>query len=106
MKHTLNVLDFSRAPGVLTIRVRMLHTSASRVRPTERKTPVLDRSLVTAMRYLCAADATRYSTRLAKRLFGKVATLLGGRERSTRSVATSTPKCRSSKRHFGFSGEW
>lgn len=109
MKPTLNVLDFSRASGALTIRVRMLHTSASRVRPTARKTPVLDKSLTTVMRFLCAADATRYSTKLAKRLFGKIATLLDGRGRSTKSAATSMPKCgwsKSSKRHFGFGGDW
>ena len=106
MKRTLNVLDFSRASGALTIRVRTLHTFASRVRPTAKPTQVLDRSLTTVMRFLCAADATRYSTRLAKRLFGKVAILLDGRGSSTKPAATSMPKCKSSKRHFGFSGDY
>ena len=109
MKHTSNVLDFSRVSGALTIRVRTLRTLGSRQPPTASPTPVLARSRETIFAYLCAADATRYSTRLARRLFGKIATLLDGRGRSTKSAATSMQKCglsKSSKRHFGFSGEW
>ena len=106
MKNTCNVLDFCHASGALTIRVRTLRTSASRVQPTARATQAWERSLTTAMHFLCAANATRYSTRLAKRIFGKIATLLDGRGSSTKSAATSTRKYKSSKRHFGFSGEW
>lgn len=104
--HTSNVLDFSRASGALTIRVRTLRTFASRVPPTERQTQVSDASLTTAMRFLCAADATRYSTKLAKKIFGKVATRFLGRGSSMKRAATSMQKCKLSRRHFGFSGEW
>jgi len=101
--------DFGSYPASnvgLTIRIRTLRTSASRVRPTDTQTPASVRSQETIMRYLCAADATRYSTRLAKRLFGKVATLLSGRGSSTKRAETLMRSPRSSRRHFGFSGEW
>lgn len=105
MKHTL--LDFASYPvsGALTIRVRMLRTSASRLRPEGTQTPASVRSQETIMRFLCAADATCYSIRVAKRLFGKVATLLSGRGNSTKRAVTLMPRCKSSRRHFGFSGE-
>ncbi len=107
--HTFGDLDFSRASnaaGPLTIRIRTLRTLGSRQQLTTKKIQVWDRSLAMFMSCLCAADATKPSTRLAKRLFGWVVTLLDGRANSTRCPATSTKKPESLRRRFGFSGDW
>lgn len=93
----LRASDFYPASGALTTRAAMLRTFASRVPPTKRSIPALDASLTTVMRFLCAADATRCSTRLAKKFFGKAVTLLDGRDSSTRQAATSMPKWKSSE---------
>ncbi len=106
MPRTFDVSGSSNAAGVLTIRARTLRTSASRLRPTAKSTQASDRNLAMFMSCLCAADATKPSTRLAKRLFGWVVTLLDGRANSTRFLATSTKKPESLRRRFGFSGDW
>src|SRR5512139_2893785 len=100
----------------LSQRVAALGAAMTRQRQTERR-PTIDvqmrglqnlRLRFTSNRtigssYRSVHDATDASTKLANMLFGTLATLFFGRWRSTPSVATSTLRKKSSKRHFGLS---
>jgi hypothetical protein len=111
MPNTWISLDRSAAAGALTIRVRKLRTIARQTDASSSKIQVPE-SLLTILFCRCAGRATglgrMLSTRLAKRLFGMVATLFYGRSTSTQlAVTMRKPRSLSSgRRHFGFSGEY
>ena len=110
MQNTWISLDRSPASGALIIHLRKRRTTATLTAESESK--IRDReSLLTTLFCLCAGSATGMgrvlSTRLAKRAFGKVATLFYGRSTSTPSaVITRLRRISSRRRRTGFVGEW
>jgi len=109
MTNIVSLSDRCRALGAKTTLRPKRHIIVIRMQESESAIPVAE-SLLTGLFCRCAGNATgqagMLSTRLAKRLFGLVATLFYGRCTSTPSAATTRkPKTSFAKRHFGFSGE-
>ena len=111
MQNTWISCEHSAASGALVIRLRKLRTIARQTGASSSKIQVPE-SLLTILFCRCAGRATglgrMLNTRLAKRLFGKIATLFYGRSTSTRSVVTMRkPRSLSNgRRHFGFNGDY
>lgn len=108
MTNTARLYEVCPVSGVLTIRAQKLRTIAAQTPASSSKTPAAE-SLLTGLFCRCAGNATglgrMLSTRLAKRLFGKIATRFYGRSISTQSAAITRKRNGSSgKRHFGFGG--
>jgi len=105
MTNIYRLSDRSPAYDAETTLQRRLRISDEVNRASRSRSRVSVSSLMIDLFCLCAARTTGFSTKLAKRLFGMIATRLFGRSRSTRSVATTKRARGSSRRHFGFSGE-
>jgi hypothetical protein len=101
MKNTSNLFAVCPVSGVLTIRAQKLRILDAQTRVSASKTPVWLQSLMIVLLHPSVRGAIGFSTKLARMLFGKMATRYWSHSRSTQSQAIIMPVIKLSRRHFG-----